>query len=142
MPPILAMRNSQSQRGVVAIVQRAGALLVIKRSQHVIAPGKFCFPGGGIHASETDEEALIREMREELGVESRPIRRIWQSVTPWSVQLGWWSTEVPVAAALVPNPLEVESVHWLDRVQLKAHPQLLESNAAFLEAWEAGAFDL
>ena len=78
------------RRGSVAGVVRDGRLLVIRRSQFVVAPRTFCFPGGAIEGSESEEEALVREIREELGVTVRPERRIWQSVTPWHVHLSWW----------------------------------------------------
>jgi len=38
------------RRGVVAVVMRGEQFLVIRRSQHVRAPGMYCFPGGTIEA--------------------------------------------------------------------------------------------
>lgn len=133
---------SPMRRGVVAVVSRKRQLLVICRSQQVVAPGAFCFPGGGIEPGETEETALIREIDEELGVPIQPIRPVWRSVTPWQVELSWWEAALEPAAQLIPNPLEVESVHWLKPEELLAHAKLLESNREFLGALIRGEIDL
>ena len=54
-----------------------GRLLLGKRSAHRTAyPGVWDLPGGHVEAGETAEQALVRELREELGV--TPIRwREW-----------------------------------------------------------------
>jgi len=126
------------RRGAVAVIVRDGRLLVIRRSKLVVAPGAFCFPGGGIEEGESEPEALVREIQEELGVEVTPVRRVWHSVTPWSVELAWWLAELAPAAELALNPLEVESVHWYTADEMLALPGLLESNLAFLAALAAG----
>jgi len=130
------------KKGAVAVVLRDGALLVIRRSAGVVAPRAFCFPGGGIEQGETEPQALEREIWEELGALVRPVRRVWQSVTPWSVELAWWLAELPPDALLVPNPAEVESVHWLTPAEMQALPDLLASNHDFLRALSAGEINL
>src|SRR5215470_12967453 len=101
------------RRGVVAVVTRGERFLVIRRSQHVRAPGMHCFPGGAIEPEEAEDVALLRELREELAVEARPLRLLWRSVTPWNVALAWWLAEIDAAAEPIANPLEVESFAWL-----------------------------
>lgn len=123
----------QARRGVVAVIQRSDALLVIRRSQQVVAPGALCFPGGAIEAGETEPTALIRELNEELGVTVKPQRRMWRSTTPWQVEIAWWSAFLPEDECPIPNPAEVESVHWMTHDELRSHRDLLASNLEFLD---------
>ncbi|MFN9913320.1 MAG: NUDIX hydrolase, partial [Pirellulaceae bacterium] len=60
-----------SRHGVVAVIQEGRRYLVIRRSLKVRAPGLLCFPGGHIEPGENFEEAILREMMEEL---SLPVR--------------------------------------------------------------------
>lgn len=124
------------------MVVRDGRLLVIRRSRFVVAPRAFCFPGGGIEGDETEAEALVREMREELDVTIRPERRVWQAVTPWQVHLSWWLGHLAPDARLAPNPAEVESVHWCTPEELARLPDLLRSNHRFLQALGSGEIEL
>lgn len=128
--------------GVVAVIVQQDRLLVIRRSQHVVAPGAFCFPGGAIENGETEPVALIREIDEELGVGVRPVRPLWQSVTPWNVQLTWWLAEVDEDCVWLPNAAEVESIHWHTPAEIALLPGLLESNHEFLRALAGGEIKL
>ena len=126
------------RHGVVAVIPRDERLLVIRRSELVIAPLAICFPGGGVEPGETEPEALRRELREELGVEVRPLRCLWRSLTPWNVALSWWLAELSTDAELIPNPAEVAAVHWLSVSELLVMTDLLPSNRDFLAAVEHG----
>jgi 8-oxo-dGTP diphosphatase len=53
------------------ITDERGRLLLIKRG-HEPAAGLWSLPGGRIEPGETDAEALVREMREETGLEVEP----------------------------------------------------------------------
>jgi 8-oxo-dGTP diphosphatase len=127
------------RRGVVAVIVNDGRLLVIRRSQRIVAPGAYCFPGGAIESGESESAALIREIQEELGVCVRPIRPLWDSVTPWNVHLTWWLAEAEAAGCVwTPNVDEVESLHWLTPAEIQTLPGLLESNHQFLRALATG----
>ncbi len=129
-------------RGVVAVVVRRGRILVIRRARSVVAPGAFCLPGGAIERGESEEDALVREFREELGVTIRPERCVWQTMTAWHVYLSWWLSHLEPHAQLVPNPAEVESIHWYTPEEMARLPNLLEGNQRFLMALAAGEIDL
>ena len=128
------------RRGVVAVVVRGERLLVIRRSQHVRAPGMHCFPGGAIEHGESEAEAVRREMLEELALSAEPQRLLWRSTAPWNVELAWWLVEIDAAANPQPNPHEVETCHWLTPAEIRCLPQLLASNLEFLDVWEIGEF--
>jgi len=67
---------------VAAIIQNPqGQYLCCKRGDWKSAPNKWEFPGGKPEANESLEDALTREIREELGVEIRVLRQFDRSTT-------------------------------------------------------------
>ena len=54
----------------VALVDADGRVLVQQRSAHRSMAGLWEFPGGKVEDGETPEAALVRELREELGIET------------------------------------------------------------------------
>jgi len=61
---------------VAGVIERAGRILIGQRKRIGYHPLKWEFPGGKVEPSETPEEALIRELREELGIEARIDREL------------------------------------------------------------------
>lgn len=56
-----------------ALIDPAGKILLQQRSSHRHMGGLWEFPGGKLEPAETPEDALVRELREELGVQVDPI---------------------------------------------------------------------
>lgn len=54
----------------VALVDGEGRVLLQQRSQHRSFPGMWEFPGGKVEAGELPEAALVRELKEELGIQT------------------------------------------------------------------------
>jgi 8-oxo-dGTP diphosphatase len=52
-----------------AVVEREGAFLLTRRLDGTHLAGHWEFPGGKVHAGETLQESLAREIREELDAE-------------------------------------------------------------------------
>jgi 8-oxo-dGTP diphosphatase len=53
-------------------VDEAGAVLITKRPEGKPLAGLWEFPGGKVETGETPEHALVRELKEELGVDIAP----------------------------------------------------------------------
>src|SRR4051812_12551960 len=56
------------QRVVACLLRRATKVLVGKRPSQKRHGGLWEFPGGKTEAGETDQQAALRELREELGI--------------------------------------------------------------------------
>lgn len=55
----------------VALVDVDGRVLIAKRPAGKTMAGLWEFPGGKVHTGETPEAALVRELQEELGIDTR-----------------------------------------------------------------------
>jgi 8-oxo-dGTP pyrophosphatase MutT (NUDIX family) len=120
--------------GVVVVVERAGRYLLIRRAAGVIAPGAWCFVGGAVEPGETQAEAAVREFREEVGGEVRPLRAVWKYVRPdGGLRLHFWEAEL-IGEVLQPNPAEVAEIGWYTAAEIEALPDGLASNVAFLRS--------
>ncbi|MET8864389.1 NUDIX domain-containing protein [Nonomuraea sp. NPDC004580] len=80
-----------------AVIEWQGRLLLIKKSgEDPHQPGRWELPGGRMKTSDqSPDEALVREIREEVGLEVRPGRPL----ALWSWQLDGEQTPTVVAVA-------------------------------------------
>jgi 8-oxo-dGTP pyrophosphatase MutT (NUDIX family) len=62
-------------RVALAFVERDGKFLAVKRSEENSTPGKWSTVSGGIESGETPEEAAVRELSEETGLEAEVERK-------------------------------------------------------------------
>lgn len=55
---------------VAAIIERDGTILLAQRPAHADQSGMWEFAGGKVEPGESQPQALVRELREELGIEA------------------------------------------------------------------------
>ncbi len=110
-------------------------MLVIRRSADVPFPGYWAPVSGKIEAGERPEEALVREVHEEVGIAVRPLAQVWEcSSSDGLYWLYWWLAEpVDDKVALKLNAREVESARWLRPTQFSDLGKVFESDLRFFE---------
>jgi len=62
-----------------AVILNGHKILVTQRSEKMKLPLKWEFPGGKLHEGETEEECILRELKEELAIHVRIIMRLTPS---------------------------------------------------------------
>jgi len=104
-----------------ALIFRDGRLLITQRHAGSHLGGYWEFPGGKREAGETFEQCLVREIREELGVEievGELFEEISHTYPEKSVHLKFFRCEL---IAGDPRALDCAAVKWIDRSGLDAH---------------------
>jgi 8-oxo-dGTP diphosphatase len=107
---------------VAGIIQDSdGLLLCAKRGDWKDAAGKWEFPGGKPLENESLEDALIRELREELAIEVKQLRIFDRSTT---IVEGIELDLVCISAVLVsPKPTgssDHSEIRWLKETELSS----------------------
>ncbi len=115
----------------VAWSRRAALILTRRAATLGSHPGQWALPGGRIDPGETPEQAALRELAEEVGLQLDPgavlgrlddfVSRSGYALTPVVVWAG-------AAGALVPNPGEVASIHRIPVAEfMRADAPLLDA---------------
>jgi 8-oxo-dGTP pyrophosphatase MutT (NUDIX family) len=121
---------------VVGVIHDAGRFLLIRRADGIPAGGWWTPPSGRVEPGETQPEALVREMREELGLEVTPLRQLWTCPTAdGRFTLSWWLAETDDLTT-TPDPAEVAEVRWCSVDELlELSPTFADDVRFFVEVW-------
>lgn len=110
--------------GAVALIDGDGRVLLAKRSEKGFLGGLWEFPGGKLEPGETPEETVIRELREELGIET------WGNclapLTFASHAYDSFHLLMPLFVCRkwegIPKPLVHQSLAWVRAGELRDYP--------------------
>ena len=108
----------------VALIDPDGRVLLAKRPAGKTLAGLWEFPGGKVEDGETPEAALIRELKEELGIDivesclapltfASHVYETFHLFMPLYVCRRWKG---------LPQGLEGQEIKWVHAKDLRAHP--------------------
>ena len=104
-----------------ALIFHGGKLLITQRHAKSHLGGLWEFPGGKREPGETFEQCLVREIREELGVEisvGKLFEEISHDYPEKSVRLKFFLCELISGE---PQPLDCAAVKWIEKSGLTTH---------------------
>ncbi len=108
----------------VALVDTDGRVLIAKRPEGKPMAGLWEFPGGKVEAGETPEQALIRELYEELRINTEesclaPISFASHSYPSFHLVILLFACRKWNGS---PQPVEVAELKWVHPKQLRNYP--------------------
>lgn len=108
----------------VALVDVDGRVLIAKRPPGKKLAGLWEFPGGKVDPGETPENALIRELKEELGIDTRlsclaPLTFASHSYDDMHLLMPLYACRVWKGD---PVPKEGQELAWVRPVRMKDYP--------------------
>lgn len=109
------MMHSTAARpnAIMAVVMRGEHVLVVQRGPDVPGSGYWAPVSGKLEPGEEQAAAVVREVREEVGLHVRPLRRVWGCVSDArTYYLHWWLAEY-VRGDLALDPREVSDARWI-----------------------------
>ncbi|MDE2028083.1 MAG: A/G-specific adenine glycosylase [Candidatus Omnitrophica bacterium] len=104
---------------VIAILEKKGKYFIQKRPSQGLLADLWEFPGGKIEAGESHQEALVRELKEELNIEPRSFKYLFSVrhfYTQFKVNL------LVYACALKNEPLSDATHRWVAFKDLSQYP--------------------
>jgi 8-oxo-dGTP diphosphatase len=117
---------------VAGAVVRDGRLLAVRRTRPAALRGRWELPGGKVDADESPDVALLRELREELGIGVRI-----EEWLPGATPIGAGPLRLVVAVVALtdgePTPVEHDEARWLAADEL-GDVDWLEPDRPFLPA--------
>ncbi|MFF2944056.1 NUDIX hydrolase [Streptomyces niveus] len=112
-------KQSSTVQGIsTAIIVDGERVLMIRRRER---EGKllWAFPGGGIEAGETPEQAAVRETAEEVGLEVKAERVLGERVHPNTGRhMTYVACELISGKAVVGDEEEIAEVAWLTLAEI------------------------
>jgi 8-oxo-dGTP diphosphatase len=92
--------------------------------------GQLCLPGGHIDRFETARDAVIREVKEEIGLDFYP--KFFHYFDELIEELGWHAVVIiftgSASGILTPQPEEVAAIRWLKMTNISSYQLAFKHN--------------
>lgn len=98
---------------VVAVVTRGPLVLMIRRGPGGPDAGHWAPPSGKVEPGESQEAAVTREVREEVGLTVRPLRKVWESVSASGTHTLHWWLAAATTTDLTLDPRAASDARWI-----------------------------
>ncbi len=119
---------------IVAVITYRDKVLFICRGPGVPDAGYWAPLSGKIEPGERQQDAVIREVKEEVGLSVRPLQKVWESVSAsGSHTLHWWLAEY-VGGELTLDRREVSEARWVTIGEISELGQTFAGDREFFQS--------
>ena len=117
------MESKKLIRVVAAEIESKGRFLITQRREHALFPLYWEFPSGKVEQGESDQDALIREIKERLDIEVQVgfctmyVKHEYDEYT-----LDFYVYQCTLTPASIPRPLLVRDWKWVTTQEMEHYP--------------------
>ena len=122
--------------GAIGVLEEEGRFLVVQRAQGLTNAGCWCFPGGHLEPGESSAEAVVRELREELGIDVEAGEHLGDVHVPSPRYRLLVHRVRRTSGAWRPDPREISAFAWLTLDEVRALAEAMPTNAQVVELLE------
>jgi 8-oxo-dGTP diphosphatase len=116
---------------VAVVLKRGEKYLLIRRAKRGRAEDFWCPVTGAVERGETQEQAVEREAREELGIKVRPLQKVWECLTDDNnYLLHWWHSFLEDDTIAI-NQDEVKEYRWVTYREMLRLDKMFDADRKF-----------
>jgi 8-oxo-dGTP diphosphatase len=116
-----------------ALFDSVGQVLIAQRPAGKALAGRWEFPGGKLHAGEDPYAGLVRELREELGVEVHASERLIRYPHAYPERTVWLDMWIVTDWSGEPRGLDGQALKWVEPARLHQE-DILEADQPIVAA--------
>jgi 8-oxo-dGTP diphosphatase len=121
-----------------ALFDASGRVLIAQRPPGKALAGRWEFPGGKLQAGEAPYAGLVRELREELGVEVRAAERLVRYSHAYPDRTVWLDMWIVSHWSGEPRGLDGQALKWVETALLPEE-DILEADQPIVAMLQGGA---
>jgi len=116
-----------------AVFDSAGRVLIAQRPAGKALAGRWEFPGGKLHTGEEPYAGLVRELREELGIEVHAAGRLIRYPHAYPERTVWLDMWMVTDWSGEPRGLDGQALKWVETARLHEE-DILEADEPIVAA--------
>jgi len=118
---------------VAVVIKRNERFLLIKRAKKGFSEDYWCPITGAVENSETQAQAVKREAWEEMGINVKPIKKVWECFTDdEQYLLHWWWVRL-INDEIKINPDEVKDYQWVNASEMQNIGKMFKADLKFFK---------
>lgn len=105
----------------VALIRRGGEYLIAQRRKNDSFGSLWEFPGGKKDPDESFEECVVREVKEEVGLDVRVEEKFMEMRRPYHERIIWLNFFLCTYLGGEPKPIDCERIEWVRVEDMKKY---------------------
>ena len=118
---------------VAILIEKEGRYLFVQRPSGDLFEGYWSPPTGKTEPGERQDQTVVREAMEELGLTVIPLKKVWESITSTrEFTLHWWTAK-SLSFDITPHREEIAGYQWVYPNEMRYLGKIFDSHVHFFE---------